>query len=65
VRPDGSLKPHAEVIRKFAESRPTVQPAVRTVNLDVSADEYYANPAGHAQRLYVDYLTRYEPAPTE
>lgn len=65
VRPDGSLKPHAEVIRKFAESRPTVQPAVRTVNLDVSADEYYADPAAHAQRLYVDYLTRYEPEPTE
>ena len=26
VRPDGSLKPHAEVIRQFAATRPTVKP---------------------------------------
>lgn len=62
VRPDGSLKPHAEVIRKFAETNPTVQPASRTVTLDITADEYYKNPDFHAQRLYKDYLTRYENA---
>jgi endo-1,4-beta-mannosidase len=59
VRPDGSLKPHAEVIRKFAETKPTVQAATRTVALDISADEYYQNPYLHAQRLYKDYLSRY------
>ncbi len=51
VRPDGSLKPHAEVIRRFADSRPTVQEAARTVTLDITPDEYYADPWGHAQRL--------------
>jgi endo-1,4-beta-mannosidase len=56
VRPDGSLKPHADVIRKFAETNPTVQPASRTVELDISADDYYNDPAGHARRLYSSYL---------
>ena len=60
VRPDGSLKPHAEVIRKFAETNPTVQAAIRTVTLDISPDEYYEKPDFHAQRLYQDYIARYE-----
>lgn len=60
VRPDGTLKPHTEVIKKFAATRPTVQPAQRTVTLDITPDEYYQAPADHAQRLYKDYLTRYE-----
>jgi endo-1,4-beta-mannosidase len=61
VRPDGTLKPHAEVIRKFAATQPIVQPAQRTVTLDISTDEYYTAPANHAYRLYQDYLRRYEP----
>lgn len=60
VRPDGSLKPHAEVIWKFAETNPTVQEASRIVTLDISTDEYYENPNFHAQRLYQDYIARYE-----
>jgi endo-1,4-beta-mannosidase len=60
VRPDGSLKPHAEVIRKFAESKPTVEQAQRTVTLDISNDEYYDNPSFHAQRLYKAYLEKYQ-----
>lgn len=60
VRPDGTLKPHAEAIRRFAATRPTVQPARRIVTLDISPDEYYENPAHHAHRLYEDYLARYE-----
>lgn len=56
VRPDGTLKPHAEVIRQFAANRPTVQPAQRTVTLDISPEEYYTDPAAHAQRLYKQYL---------
>ena len=58
VRPDGSLKPHAEVIRRFAESTPTVQPATHTLPLDLSPDEYYADPEGHIRRLYQVYLER-------
>jgi endo-1,4-beta-mannosidase len=56
IRPDGTLKPHAEVLRRFAATRPTVQPASRTITLDVSPDEYYADPAGHARRLYGEFL---------
>ncbi len=56
VRPDGTLKPHAEVVRRFAATDPTVEPPRRTVELDVSADQYYADPLGHASRLYEVFL---------
>ncbi|MEX2250936.1 MAG: cellulase family glycosylhydrolase [Acidimicrobiia bacterium] len=52
VRPDGSLKPHADVIRRFSQSRPAIQSAVKKVTLDVTVDEYYQDPWHHAQRLY-------------
>jgi endo-1,4-beta-mannosidase len=56
VRPDGSLKPHAEALRRFAAMRPTVQPAVRRVTLDISPEAYYQKPEQHAQRLYEQFL---------
>lgn len=56
VRPDGSLKPHAEVIKRFANTRPTVQPASRRVSLDILPDDYYRDPLGNAMRLYETYL---------
>ena len=56
VRPDGRLKPHSEVIQDFAGTRPTVQPARRTVALDLSPEEYYRDPLFHAKRLYQAYL---------
>ena len=60
VRPDGSLKPHAEVLKEFAASGPRVTATgYRTVDLDVSPDEYYQAPARHFQRLYGAYLERY------
>ncbi len=52
VRPDGTLKPHAESIRAFATTNPTIRPATRTVTLDVTPDEYYLDPATHARGLY-------------
>ncbi|MFZ4815071.1 MAG: glycoside hydrolase 5 family protein [Phototrophicaceae bacterium] len=60
VRPDGSLKPHADVIRAFAATNPTVQPATRTVTLDVTPDAYFDAPLEHSSRLYRDYIARYE-----
>lgn len=60
VRPDGSLKPHAEVIRKFAATQPIAQTPSRTVTLDVTPEEYYANPSGSAERLYKAYIAQYE-----
>jgi len=56
IRPDGSLKPHAEIIKRFADSRPSVVTApARAVTLDVTPDEYYEDPGGHAQRLYESF----------
>lgn len=56
VRPDGSLKPHAEVVRRFAASQPVVEPARRQIALDLSPEAYYHDPLGHARRLYEAYL---------
>jgi endo-1,4-beta-mannosidase len=57
VRPDGSLKPHAQVLRDFAATKPQVlsNPAVR-LTLPVTPDAYYADPARHAQSAYAQYL---------
>jgi endo-1,4-beta-mannosidase len=59
VRPDGSLKPHAQVIKDFAATRPTVQPARRRVDLDITPDEYYDSPVHHVIRLYFKYLDQH------
>jgi endo-1,4-beta-mannosidase len=56
VRPDGSLKPHAQVIKAFAATHPTVQPATRRVELDIPPDEFYRAPEHHTARLYFKYL---------
>ncbi|MEO8288196.1 MAG: glycoside hydrolase family 2 TIM barrel-domain containing protein [Chloroflexota bacterium] len=59
VRPDGSLKPHAEVVRQFAASNPQVKDAPpNQVTPDISADDYYKAPAGHLARLYESYLQK-------
>lgn len=55
VRPDGSLKPHAEVLRRFAATAPTIGVPVETVTLDITPDEYYLEPATHARRLYQEW----------
>jgi len=55
VRPDGSLKPHAEVIKRFAATKPIVQPPKRPVELDITPDDYYASPSEHLIRLYERY----------
>ncbi len=60
VRPDGSLKPHVDVIRRFAATRPVVQEPEHPLVLDVVPDEYYANPERHARRLYEEYLADHE-----
>ena len=52
VRPDGSLKPHAAVIQRFAATSPHVRPPQRRVDLDISPEDYYRDPLAHARRLY-------------
>ncbi len=56
VRPDGTLKPHAEVIRRFAASQPTVRPALSAVSLDITPQAFYEAPLEHAKRLYQAFL---------
>ena len=55
VRPDGTLKPHAEVIRQFAATHPTVIPATRPVTLDCSVQEFYQDPSAHMKRLFATF----------
>jgi hypothetical protein len=60
VRADGSEKPAADVFRKFRQRRDDgtlVQAPIARV-LDVSADEYYLEPAKHFGRLYSKWLAR-------
>lgn len=62
VRPDGSLKPHAEVIRRFAATQPIVQPPYRTVSLTVRPEDYYQSPLAHAIQHYRAFLDQgYQP----
>lgn len=56
IRTDRSLKPHAEVIREFAATQPTVKSAVRSLTLDISPDEFYSAPAAHTERLYRQWV---------
>jgi endo-1,4-beta-mannosidase len=56
VRPNGTLKPHAQVMKDFAATKPTVQPATRTLELDITPDEYYADPYTHYVRLFRKYI---------
>ncbi len=56
VRPDGSLKPHARVIREFAAAHPAVQPIPEYARLTVDPDEFYADPDTHLIDLYTRYM---------
>jgi len=57
VRPDGPLKPHAEVIRRFAATQPlALARPRRRLELDITPDQYYADPLSHVQRLYRHFV---------
>jgi endo-1,4-beta-mannosidase len=57
VRPDGSLKPHAEVIKQFAATNPIVRAEPRQcIHLDLSPDTYYQNPEEHIRLLYEEFV---------
>jgi endo-1,4-beta-mannosidase len=60
VRPDGSLKPHAKVIQQFASTQPIVlEKPARTIELDVTPEEFYQSPFEHTLRLYRKYVDWY------
>lgn len=56
VRPDGRLKPHAQVLKDFAATHPVVKPAQRQVMLPFSPDEYYRDPQNNLIKLYKDWV---------
>jgi len=58
VRSDGSLKPQAKVLQKFAATKPTVKPAAKKVSLPISADDYYRDPEGHLRQLYQQFVAQ-------
>ena len=52
VRADGSLKPHAEVIRRFAATHPEVQLASSRARIDIAGRDYYKDPKRTLVELY-------------
>jgi len=55
VRPDGSLKPHAEVVRAFAASKPSIAEPEARARLAIDPDEFYRDPMSHLRRLYAAF----------
>ncbi|HEY1406952.1 MAG TPA: glycoside hydrolase family 2 TIM barrel-domain containing protein [Spirochaetota bacterium] len=56
VRPDGSIKPHAYVIRDFAQTNPVVKENARRAPLSVNPDEFYRDPERYVVEAYEKYL---------
>jgi predicted GNAT family acetyltransferase len=52
VRPDGSLKPHAEVLRRYSASDPRIAEAPARAQLGIDGDAFYADPAAALTTLY-------------
>jgi endo-1,4-beta-mannosidase len=62
VRPDGSLKPHAEVIKQFAATHPQVQPIPDWARLDVKPAEFNQDPNANVRKHYAPYLAAMQKA---
>ncbi|CAN5703570.1 hypothetical protein BH24ACT5_BH24ACT5_26420 [soil metagenome] len=66
VRPDGTLKPHADVVRRFASTSPGVEVAPPWAALTDHRDEpltevvFYEDPTGHVSRLFQDFAEALE-----
>jgi endo-1,4-beta-mannosidase len=58
VRPDGSLKPHAQVIKDFAATNPMVKPLPAYARIAVDADAFYENTLYHLATFYEEYLRK-------
>jgi len=56
LRPDGSIKPHAAIVRDFAAARPVVKEAVKRVSWPMSPDEFYQDPLAHTFQLYREFV---------
>ncbi len=65
VRPDGTLKPHAELLKRFAATEPKVQPLRPWIKLGMTAQEFYQAPEQNTKRLYRQFLQTIEQRPVE
>ncbi|NJD59745.1 MAG: hypothetical protein C3F13_15720 [Anaerolineales bacterium] len=52
VRPDGSIKPHAQVLKVFNEQKPVVQQPGRSITLPYPRSEYYEGTLEKILNLY-------------
>jgi endo-1,4-beta-mannosidase len=52
IRPDGSLKPHADVLRRFIKQEPLVSAPSARARIEVDGDAFYADPAAMLPDLY-------------
>ena len=55
VRPDGSLKPHAEVIREFIASGPVISEPAARARIAVDGEAFYQDPAAALPELYAAF----------
>lgn len=65
VRSDGSLKPHAQVIKRFAATNPQAKPIPEYARVKVDANNYYAEPSANLSSLYDQYLKKMEAASSQ
>ena len=56
VRADGSLKPHAEILKDFAATKPVVQKAKKSVSLEIIDGDFYNNPLEFTKELYRKFV---------
>lgn len=52
VRPDGSLKPHAQIVRQFIATGPTIAAPSPRARIEIDADLFYAEPAAMLPSLF-------------
>jgi endo-1,4-beta-mannosidase len=64
VRPDGSPKPHAKVIREFAFTEPKIKPLPDYAKFEIDPEEFYKNPTPFLLDSYRQYLEGIVPAGT-
>ena len=60
VRPDGTLKPHAQVIKDFAATNPMVKPIPDYAKVEVDPEKFYEGPIWYLADLYETYLKKLE-----
>jgi endo-1,4-beta-mannosidase len=61
VRPDGTLKPHAQVIKDFAATQPIIKPIPDYAKIQISPAEFYREDPGELlPGLYQKYLAALE-----